>query len=180
MLHRLPRNAAQQVQPELESLGMKHIRDRLERPRLSAVIGNRFAAGSSRPFASISSAALATVLIGVRLRLVPLDVDGDDGPAVRLEVLVDVIGVGERVLLRSRRRQSSPTSSSPSAASARTRETLATARMRRRREPQHCSNHQPLSDSKHLIPSMAPGVRLRLRSPALQRVIKMLRNVRSL
>ena len=86
------------MQAELQPARVQIVGDRLERMRLrrhrktvgrwqQAAIGVHF---KDRAFA---------VFGGMRERLIPLDVNRDEIPAVRFEVRGHVIGVGERVRL---------------------------------------------------------------------------------
>jgi hypothetical protein len=87
-------NAAEEMEAEFQAVGMEVVGDGLEG---AGVLGEREAVGGrveAAVFVGDQDGALA-VLVGVGERLVPLDVDGDQSPAVGFEVFVDVVGVGE-------------------------------------------------------------------------------------
>ena len=96
--HRLARNAAQQMQPELQTVAMHVIRERLEAQAVRG--GGKFFQHRPEPAPFIHRhLRMRRVFKALRLRLVPLDVHDDVLPAVRGQFLRHVIRVGLGKLL---------------------------------------------------------------------------------
>lgn len=87
-------NSAQEMEAELEVLGVERIGERLKGAGLGRH-GETVGGGEEAAVGVHFEDRVFAVAVGVGEGFVPLDVDGDDGPAVGLEVLVDEVGVVE-------------------------------------------------------------------------------------